>query len=435
MDGIRVVRVWTSRDGQLRVSSDILGLLPASGDRRRRGTILPTPDVIVATSPQIFTALGGCILAWIKRRPFVFELRDLWPDSIVAVGAMREGLLLRMLRRLEYGLYHRAAKIVSVTHAFKRILVANGVPHGKIAVIRNGVDLAAFVPGPKPAELARRLGLEAGSSLRTWAPSAWRMGSMSSLSAAELLRDRGNLAFVLVGTGAERARLEQEAKRRGLDRVIFAGPVDKAEVKQYWRLCRRGSRAPQGGAVFHHVIPSEDVRGDGYGAALIPAPASATGPRSNAQREDDRPPRTHRLEHLRRNDVVKDRRLLEEHESHVAQPPILLYLCLVHRTGEYHAVQPRRLASCSSLARSAPVPTRTKARFPRSRKSSAADRRTSSPFAMPMVPTYAATNLPSSPRRRASSAGFGPGRMPPGRLRFESPQFFHAEPRWRREFA
>src|SRR5206468_4601990 len=90
----------------------------------------------------------------------LFPYTTLFRSSIVAVGAMREGPLLRMLRRLEYWLYRRAARIVSVTHAFKRILVANGIPQGKIAVIRNGVDLEAFVPGPKPAELVRRLGLE-----------------------------------------------------------------------------------------------------------------------------------------------------------------------------------------------------------------------------------------------------------------------------------
>ncbi len=160
IDGIRVVRVWTyvtANEGLLKRSLDYLsfGVSGAIG-----GLFLPAPDLIVATSPQIFTALGACVLAWIRRRPFVFELRDLWPDSIVAVGAMSEGPLLRALRRLEYWLYHRAARIVSVTNAFKQILVANGVPQEKIAVIRNGVDLKAFIPGPKPVELARSLGLE-----------------------------------------------------------------------------------------------------------------------------------------------------------------------------------------------------------------------------------------------------------------------------------
>jgi len=268
-DGIRVVRVWTyvtANEGFLRRSLDYLsfGVTGVIG-----GLFLPTPHVIVATSPQIFTALGGCILAWIKRRPFVFELRDLWPDSIVAVGAMREGLLLRMLRRIEYWLYRRAAKIVSVTNAFKRILVANGIPQGKIAVIRNGVDLEAFVPGPKPVELARRLGLEGKFVAAYVGTIGMAHGLDVLLSAAERLRDRGDLAFVLVGTGAERARLEQEARRRRLDRVIFAGPVDKAEVKQYWRLCDVALVLLKDAPVFHHVIPSKIFEAMGTGRPII----------------------------------------------------------------------------------------------------------------------------------------------------------------------
>jgi glycosyltransferase involved in cell wall biosynthesis len=269
MDGIRVVRIWTyvtANEGFFRRSLDYFsfGVTGVIG-----GLFLPTPDVIVATSPQIFTALGGCILAWIKRRPFVFELRDLWPDSIVAVGAMREGPLLRMLRRLEYWLYHRAAKIVSVTNAFKRILVANGIPQGKIAVIRNGVDLEAFVPGPKPVELARRLGLEGKFVAAYVGTIGMAHGLDTLLSAAERLKDHKDLAFVLVGTGAERTRLEEAAKRRGLDNVIFVGTVDKEEVKQYWRLCDVALVLLKHVSLFHHVIPSKIFEAMGTGRPII----------------------------------------------------------------------------------------------------------------------------------------------------------------------
>ncbi len=269
MDGIRVVRVWTyvtANEGFLGRSLDYFsfGVTSVVG-----GLFLRAPDVIVATSPQIFTALGGCMLAWIKRRPFVFELRDLWPDSILAVGAMRDGPLLRMLRRLEYWLYHRAAKIVSVTQSFKRILVANGVPQEKIAVIRNGVDLKAFVPGPKPAELARRLGLEGRFVAAYVGTTGMAHGLDALLLAAELLRDRGDLAFVLVGTGADRARLEREAERRGLDHVLFAGPVDKEEVKQYWRLCDVALVLLKDAPIFRHVIPSKIFEAMATGRPII----------------------------------------------------------------------------------------------------------------------------------------------------------------------
>ncbi len=269
MDGVRVVRVWTyvtANEGFLRRSLDYFSFA-VSGVIG--GLFLARPDVIVATSPQIFTALAGCILAWVKRRPFVFELRDLWPDSIVAVGAMREGPLLRVLRRLEYWLYHRAAKIVSVTNAFKQVLVINGVPREKIAVIRNGVDLTAFVPGPKPVELARRLGLGGKFVAAYVGTIGMAHGLETLLLAAEHLRGRKDLAFVLVGTGAERARLEEDAWHRGLDNVTFVGPVDKEEVKQYWRLCDVALVLLKDASLFLHVIPSKIFEAMGTGRPII----------------------------------------------------------------------------------------------------------------------------------------------------------------------
>src|SRR5437773_232909 len=269
MDGIRVVRVWTYVSAIERFFRRSLDYFSFGVTGVVGGLFLSAPDVIVATSPQIFTPLGACILAAIKRRPFVFELRDLWPDSIVAVGAMREGLLLRMLRRIEYWLYRRAAKIVSVTNAFKRILVANGIPQGKIAVVRNGVDLEAFAPGPKPVELARRLGLEGKFVAAYVGTIGMAHGLDTLLSAAERLKDRKDLAFVLVGTGAERTRLEEAAKRRGLDNVIFVGTVDKEEVKRYWRLCDVALVLLKDASLFHHVIPSKIFEAMGTGRPII----------------------------------------------------------------------------------------------------------------------------------------------------------------------
>jgi glycosyltransferase involved in cell wall biosynthesis len=269
MDGINVVRVWTyvtANEGFLKRSLDYFSFA-VSGVIG--GLFLPRPDVIVATSPQIFTALAGCILAWIKRRPFVFELRDLWPDSIVAVGAMRDGPLLRALRRVEYWLYHQAAKIVSVTNSFKRILVDNGVAQEKIAVIRNGVDLKAFVPGPKPPELERRLRLKGKFVAAYVGTLGMAHGLDTLLSAAEQLKDRRNIAFVLVGTGAEHVRLEEETKRRRLDNILFVGPVDKEEVKQYWRLCDVALVLLRDVSLFLHVIPSKMFEAMGTGRPII----------------------------------------------------------------------------------------------------------------------------------------------------------------------
>lgn len=269
MDGIAVVRVWTyitANEGFLRRSLDYFSFA-VSGVLG--GLFLPRPDVVVATSPQIFTALAGCVLAWTWRRPFVLELRDLWPDSIVAVGAMQEGFLLRLLRRLEYWLYRRAAMIVSVTNSFKRILAANGIPAKKIVVVRNGVDFTTFAPGEKPHELARELGVEGKFVAAYVGTLGMAHGLDSLLSAAQRLRDRTDLVFILVGTGAERARLERAAKQRGLDNVLFVGPVSKELVRQYWRLCDAALVLLRDVPLFRHVIPSKIFEAMATGRPIV----------------------------------------------------------------------------------------------------------------------------------------------------------------------
>jgi hypothetical protein len=269
MDGVRVIRVWTyitANEGFLKRTLDYVSFMVTSGIG---GLFVKRPDVIVATSPQFFSALGGCLLAMVRRRPFVFELRDLWPDSISAVGAMQEGAAIRFLRRVEYWLYRRAARIVSVTHSFKEILVRNGIPADKIVVVPNGVDPEAFTPGPRPSALEQRLGLEGRFVAAYVGTLGMAHGLGTILDAAERLKARDDVAFVLVGTGAEHAKLEAEAKARGLANVRFVGAVSKAEVKDYWQLCDAALVLLRDLPLFRHVIPSKIFEAWGSGRPVI----------------------------------------------------------------------------------------------------------------------------------------------------------------------
>jgi hypothetical protein len=218
---------------------------------------LPRPNVIVSTSPQFFTACAAWVLSVFKWRPFVFELRDLWPDSILAVGAMKESAATRALKRLEYFLYRRAARIVSVTKSFRAVLAANGIPADKIAVVRNGADLKGFTPGPKPEALEKRYGLEGQFVAAYIGTIGMAHGLGTILEAAERMKDVPGIAFVLVGDGAERAALEREAKDRGLRNVVFVGPVGKDQVVDYWRLADAALVLLRDRPVFRHVLPSK----------------------------------------------------------------------------------------------------------------------------------------------------------------------------------
>ena len=257
IDGVETVRVWTyitANEGFARRTLDYLSFM-VSGFLA--GLFLRRPDVIVCTSPQFFTACAAYVLSLFKRRPFVFELRDLWPDSILAVGAMGESRATRALKRLEYFLYRKAARIVSVTNSFKAVLSSNGVPPEKIAVVRNGADLVAFTPAPKPDELLKRHSLEGKFVAAYIGTVGMAHGLGTILEAAEKLSGDENVVFVVVGDGAERVSLEQDARRRGLRNVVFVGRVDKDEVHAYWRLADAALVLLKDRPVFRHVLPSK----------------------------------------------------------------------------------------------------------------------------------------------------------------------------------
>ena len=257
IDGVETIRVWTyitANEGFARRTLDYLSFMVMGF---LAGLSLPRPNVIVSTSPQFFTACAAYVLSIFKRRPFVFELRDLWPDSIIAVGAMRESAAILALKRLEYFLYRRAARIVSVTNSFKTVLSGNGVPADKIAVVRNGADLKGFTPGPKPDDLVARHELKAKFVAAYIGTIGMAHGLGTILEAAQRMKANRDIAFVLVGDGAERAALEQQARERGLDNVIFVGSVGKDEVVRYWLLADAALILLRDRPVFRHVLPSK----------------------------------------------------------------------------------------------------------------------------------------------------------------------------------
>lgn len=257
IDGVEVIRLWTyitANEGFLRRTLDYVSFMVAS---ILATPLLPRADVIVSTSPQFFTPCAAYVVSRLKHRPWVFELRDLWPDSIVAVGAMKETALIRALRKLEYLLYRKATRIVSVTHSFREILSKNGIDPRKIEVVPNGADLEAYVPGERSGPLAERVGVQGKFVAAYVGTIGLAHGLGTLLDAAERLRDRGDIAFVLVGAGAEEKNIRQKAAERGLANVHFAGSVSKAEVREYWRLCDVALVLLRDSPLFRHVLPSK----------------------------------------------------------------------------------------------------------------------------------------------------------------------------------
>ncbi len=230
VDGIRVIRPWTyvtPNEGFLKRMLNYLLFAFAAVLASLR---VDRPDVVVATSPQFFVGIAGAAIAALKRRPFVLEVRDLWPDSIVQLGQLDDRRLIRILEWVETRLYRRAAGIVVNTRAFIDHIAARGVARERIELIYNGIDAALFAPRPRDAALLRRHGLEDRWLVAYVGTLGLAHGLTTVLDAAERMRDRTEVVFLFIGDGADRARLEGEARRRGLDNVRFLGLLPRAEV-------------------------------------------------------------------------------------------------------------------------------------------------------------------------------------------------------------
>lgn len=158
MDGIKVTRVWSYIVANKGFFKRTLDYISYSVTSFLAGLFVKA-DLIVATSPQFFTALSGRTLHFWKRTPWVMEVRDMWPESIKTVGAMKDNAFIRYFEWEEMRCYKSARKIVMVTDSFKKKLISRGIPAEKISVVKNGVNKDLFAPMGKDEALLDELGL------------------------------------------------------------------------------------------------------------------------------------------------------------------------------------------------------------------------------------------------------------------------------------
>jgi len=271
MEGIRVIRVWTyitANEGFIRRILDYISFMVSA---TLAAPFVGKVDVVVGTSPQFFTACAAYLVSRMKRIPFVFELRDMWPESIKAVGAMNDSLAIRMLERIEMFLYRKADVIVSVTHSFKRKLTERGINGEKIHVVTNGVDLSRFTPTLRDESLAGDLGIAGCFVAGYIGTHGMAHGLDTLLDTAEIFQSEGrsNVRFLFLGDGARKADLVRDAQRRKLRNVVFVDSVPKAEVVRYWSLLDVSIIHLRDIDLFSTVIPSKMFESMGMGIPLL----------------------------------------------------------------------------------------------------------------------------------------------------------------------
>jgi putative colanic acid biosynthesis glycosyltransferase WcaI len=257
--GVNVVRTWLLPFANRKAYERMLNYSSFCLSAGITGAFLEQPDVVIATSPQLLVGLTGWWIARCKRVPFIFEVRDLWPESLSAVGATQESsVLYRMLARVARFLYNNANHVVVVTPAFKDHLVKYwNIPQEKISIVPNGVETEMF--SPRNGELlCNELGLQGKFVVSYIGTMGSAHGLETVLKAAEVLQSRvPKVVFLLVGEGAEKQQVLASAQSRGLKNLIILGAQPRQSIPEFIAASNVCTVLLKKAELFETVIPTK----------------------------------------------------------------------------------------------------------------------------------------------------------------------------------
>lgn len=259
VDNIRVIRVWsyiTRNEGSIKRIFDYLSFMVSAFIA---SFFVKNVDVIVGTSPQFFTICAARACSVVRRRPWILELRDIWPESIVTVGAMKRGILISALEYIEGYLYRSAHHIVVVTNSFVQLIVAKGADLDKISVITNGADLDDL-ERLSSTDLKLKLGLQDKFIVGYIGTHGLAHSLETIVDCAALIQERNtqpDVHFLFVGDGAQRQTIIAYAERKNVSNITFIGSVPKDRVVEYLCLLDISVVHLRKDDLFNSVIPSK----------------------------------------------------------------------------------------------------------------------------------------------------------------------------------
>jgi len=260
LDGIDVLRTWLLPFPNRKAYERVLNYLSFCMSSSITGSFLPQPDVIIASTPQLFVGLSGWWLGRIRKAPFILEVRDLWPDSITASGMGKEGsMAIKALRATAGFLYRSCDHIVVVTPAFREDLVSKwAMPSEKISIVENGVETGLFTPDGGKDTAKSALGIQ-GRFVVSYIGTLGLAHGLSTVLqvAAQLQATLPEIVFLFVGEGADKERLVSLAQNKGLLNVLFLPQQLREKIPSIIRasdVCLVPLRKAD---VFKTVIPTK----------------------------------------------------------------------------------------------------------------------------------------------------------------------------------
>ncbi len=271
MGGVTVIRVKSyiaANEGFLKRILDYVSFMVTGGIV---AMFQKRPDILITTSPQFFCAVAGWVVSRLRRLPWIFELRDLWPASIVAVGAMKEGIAIKTLYWMEMSMYRAADRVIAVTKGLKQDLVDRGIPSDKIVVVRKGADTNRFTPRPKDATFVEKFGLQGKFVVGYYGTIGMGAGVQTAVDAGRVPRDRGrdDIVIMLAGAGAEYDEVEKSIQEQGLTNVKLLPPFDQADMPAVWSLLDAAIVMMKDRPLFRATISSKTFEALAMGMPVI----------------------------------------------------------------------------------------------------------------------------------------------------------------------
>ena len=267
-DGIRVIRVWSFIAANKGFLLRTIDYLSYAFTAFLAGLFIKT-DMIIATSPQLFTAFSARWLAFFKKKTWIMEVRDLWPESIKAVGVMTgEEKRYKLLEKMVQGIYDSATGIVVLTEAFKRDLLAKGIATQKIKVVTNGVKKERFSSLPKDKELLNELNLN-GKFVVSYIGTHGLAHKLDFILDCAAEVENPNIHFLFIGSGAEKQNLVHQKETLRLENVTFLDPIPRDKVKNYIAISDAALVTLKKSMTFRTVIPSKIFENTAMGKPIL----------------------------------------------------------------------------------------------------------------------------------------------------------------------
>lgn len=278
IDGIKVIRVKTFMARNSGFLLRILDFMSYMVMASIIGMLQKKPDIIAVTSPQFFAAVGAWFVSFGRRLPFVLEIGDMWPASIVASGAMGQSRVIKFLEKVELFLYRRASQIIVLSAEFKRDMIKRGINANKITIALNGVDLPRYKPMSRNIELEKKYSLQNSFVIGYIGTFGMSHALDSILSAANMLKNNLDIKFIFVGDGAMRQKMLAIKKASGVTNVLIIDPQPKNIIAKYWSLCDIALVSLKNDPIFAGAIPSKifEIMGMGLPILLSAPPGEAS---------------------------------------------------------------------------------------------------------------------------------------------------------------